>query len=460
MKRRRRDFLRDMAAAAAAVAAWAAPAAGQLAIPPRMTPKGPKAAPLPPAAVPAVGVLPAPSENKGRAGTYEAKTSHAGYNYHVYVPKGYGDAAPAGLHLFFHGQGGGKGAPHFGQWSKHFLEPCNLIGINMQYTDGDNAKDTGGKVDAAVEALRQVMADYKIVAGRGAVGSFSGGGLPHERLLAKFGKVPLGSPSPCPFNHSSLYGSNYWADPTGCATMSWFVGVGTKEWNMGMPTLGTSQTKRAEQLLQAALRGGPADVHFKVTKDKGHTIGDADVRDSAALFARSQLAFAPFLYEPDYAAPALAGVARQANTLALGRASAAIEKALADPKLDAAAKPAAEDLKAKIGGRIDAALAMTRQLVTDDVLLAVYYGNLLAQQLGTHAKAADLKAAVAEARKSPAYTAHSQAFAEFVSKFRNLFQGAGLASGAEPFLESLKTRAAATSLLGKMAAEILTMGGP
>ena len=66
--------------------------------------------------------IPKPSENKGKPGTYQAKTSHEGCNYYVYVPKSYSDDNPAGLHLYFHGQGGQGGASGFGQWATQFLE--------------------------------------------------------------------------------------------------------------------------------------------------------------------------------------------------------------------------------------------------------------------------------------------------------------------------------------------------
>jgi len=85
---------------------------------------------LAPAAAPPAAPAPQPEKpaagNKGRTGSYQCTTSHAGYNYYVCVPKGYSDESPAGLHLYFHGQGSGGSAPNFGQWAKHFLEPFNL----------------------------------------------------------------------------------------------------------------------------------------------------------------------------------------------------------------------------------------------------------------------------------------------------------------------------------------------
>ncbi|MBM4018577.1 MAG: hypothetical protein FJ288_09665 [Planctomycetes bacterium] len=418
----------------------------------------PAAAAGAPAAPPAAPASPQPSENKGRTGSYECKTSRAAYNYYVYVPKSYSDENPAGLHLYFHGQGGGGSAPHFGQWARHFLEPQNLIGINMQYTDGDNGKDTAGKVEAALEAIRQTMADYKVILGRGACGSFSGGGLPHEKLLDKFSKHAPGGPAPCPFNHAALYGSNYWADPTAAAApMSWFVGVGTKEWDMGQPTLGASQTRRAEQLFAAALKGGCADAYFKVTKDKGHSISDADVRDSAAQFRRSCLAFAPFLYEKDYPEPQLAPLAKAANALALGRAAAALERLAADPKADAALKARAAALKKKVDDRIGAALALLRELAEQDPPLCDYYTNIFMQQLGAHPAAKDALAALAAARKKPDFQPALAACVQFWTNFKGMITGQALAPGAARFLEDARARAGDESLLGKMAAELMAM---
>ena len=410
-----------------------------------------------PPAVPAPSGGPAPSANKGKTGTYDCKTSHSGYNYYVFVPKSYSEDNPAGIHIYFHGQGGGGGAPNFGQWTKHFLEPLNLIGINMQYTDGDNAKDSSGKVDAAVEAIRQTMADYKIIFGRGAVGSFSGGGIPHEMLMDKFGKHALGGSASCPFNHSALYDSNYWGEPTGLPPMSWFIGLGTKEWGMGQPTLGTTQVRKADQLMMAALKGGSADVYLKITKDKGHSISDEDVRDSAAQFRRSDLAFAPFLYDKDYPEPQLAPIVRAANSMALGKAAASLDRLATDAKADEAVKAKATALKKKIDDRIEAVLALAKELGQDDPVLCNYYGNVFTLQLGTHPKAKELKDILAEAHKRPGYAAVPPLFVPFATNLKSMFSGPALAPSASKFLEDVKAKAGEKSLLGKMATEFLGM---
>ena len=68
-----------------------------------------------------------------------------GYSFFVYVPDSYSEDNPAGIHMFFNGQGGCANNGDFGRWART-CEQHNLIGINMQYKDGDNARDTGGKV--------------------------------------------------------------------------------------------------------------------------------------------------------------------------------------------------------------------------------------------------------------------------------------------------------------------------
>jgi len=419
-------------------------------------PAAPGGAPAKPPAPPPVEKQPGP--NKGRTGTYECKTSRDGYNYYVCVPKTYSDASPAGLHLFFHGQGSGGSAPNFGQWAKYFLEPYNLIGINMQYTDGDNAKDTSGKTEAAIEAIRQTVADYKIILGRGAVGSFSGGGLPHEKLFEKFGKFAPGGPSPCPFNHSALYDSNYWADVTGLPPMSWFIGLGGKEWNMA--GLGASQTRKADQLFGAALKGGCADIYLKVASDKGHEISDADLRDSARQFRRSDLAFAPFLYERDYPEPQAAVIVRLANTLALGRAAASADRLLADAKADEKVKAKAEAVKKKIEDRIGAVTALAKELADADLVLLTYYGNIFVQQLGPHPRAKDMKDLLAQAKKQPTYAPALATCANLWTNSKSVFQSGRLAAGAAKFLEDAKAKSGENSLAGKMAAEFLLMQEP
>ncbi len=311
----------------------------------------------------------APSANKGRSGTYQVELG-GGYNYYVCVPASYSDSKPAGLHIFFHGQGGQGGAPNFDGWRGPFLEAYDLIGINMQYMDGDNGRDTQGKARAAHHALLQTMADYKIVVGRGVICSFSGGGMPHGTLANGYSRT---RGRDWPFCHSAIYSSNYWANAAqGCA-MSWFVSVGTKEWGLATPTLGQVGTARTGDLYDALRHGGCSDIHFKITKDKGHTITAEEVAASATEFARSDLAFAPFLYLPDYGDKALSGPVRACAALALGPASAMLAKLKAKTGNPPELAAKIDALQSLVDARVARIQAVSTQLCADDPVLASYY---------------------------------------------------------------------------------------
>ena len=399
--------------------------------------------------------VPKPSENKGKPGTYLVKTGRDGYNYYVYVPKSYSDDNPAGLHLYFHGQGGGGGASGFGQWATSFLEPLNLIGINMQYMDGNNANDTGGKVAAALEAVLQVSADYKILPRRGVVGSFSGGGLPHAGFNARFARgSSLMQP---PFIHAALYGSNFWQRAAGSPQMSWFIGLGSEEWGMGQPTLGSTQPARFAEVLKETAQGGSLDVYLKITKGKGHAITDADVADSARQFRRSDLAYCPFLYAADYREPQLRPIVATANKLRLGEAATAADALLATPGISEDLKKKATALKEKISKRVDAVVALVNELAEQDPILSNYYGPVFMKQLAGQPKAAEVKKVLTEARKNKNVGAAMAAWGQFAKTFDKMFNGPKLVESAVPTLEKIKEAAGEKSLLGKMAAEFLTM---
>jgi len=401
--------------------------------------------------VPAFGVE--PSENAGRRGTYQCTTGNATYKYYVCVPKSYADDNPAGLHLFFHGQGVPRG-PGFGAWSKHFLEPFNLIGINMHYTDGDNSRDTEGKVAAAVEAIQQTIADYKIIRGRGVVCSFSGGGLPHALLASKYAKRPV-KRGAWPFNHSAPYGSNYRTNVWGLATMSWFLGLGEKEWNLAGAGLGRSQTKCTEELYREAVKGRCPDVYLKITKGKGHSISEGDRVDSAKGFRRSDLAFCAFLYADGFAEKELQPIVKRANDLELGRAAKAVETLLKNPKLDAALRKKAERVRDRIASRSEAVIKLSAELVENDVVLANYYGKRFEKQLKGHPREAELKKILAPVRKKERSTRAMLTPFASVTKF---FTDAGrLQPGVASGLKKVRSKAGENSLLGKMATEFLAL---
>lgn len=393
---------------------------------------------------------PKPSENAGRKGTYQVKTSRPGNNYYVCVPASYSETNPAGLHVFFHGQNGQSGAPNFGSWAKHFLEPHNLIGINMQYEDGDNQKDTEVKVKAAQEAIAQTLADYKVVAGRGAVASFSGGGLPHA--LFYDGQAKHGRGAAWPFSHASLYSSNYRTKLAQQKTtpMTAFIAVGQGEWTLA--SLGSDGLARMTELLNDSAQGAPSDLYFKVIKGKGHSIVDEEVAESANGFRRGDLAFAPFVYAPDYAEKEFRAIVEDANNLLLGRAAGAIDR-LPDPLKAKGAK-----LLEKIDVRVQSILALMKDLAENDAVLTSYYGPLFTRQLQGHAAAKDLKALLAAGTKRPGHNRTLALLPAFQKNYRGIFDGNGMMVPPQaPFLEQVKSTAGTGSQIGHMAADYLLL---
>ena len=341
-----------------------------------------------------------PSANAGRTGAYKASTRYAGCDYQVCVPSTYSVDNPAGVHLFFHGQNGQQWSHDFGRWKKHLLEPFNLIGINMHYEDGDNAKDTETKVMAAQQAVAQICADYKVIVPRGVVSSFSGGGLPHGLTAEKYASV---RGARWPFTLSALYGSNYWKDASLGVPMAWYIAVGSDEWNMGKPSLGQSALARAGELYRAGARSGGPDLFVQVTAGKGHTIEDRDAELAAKLFALSDLAFTPCIYVPDYTdkeLKELRPVVELANAVKTGAASAALAKLLAKPGLAEPVQAAATRLHARLATRLDAVAAMVARLAEEDAVRAAYYGPLLLAQLKGAAQEKDARAALAAAAKT------------------------------------------------------------
>lgn len=402
----------------------------------------------------APAAAPQPSKNQGRVGTYQVPTTIGAYNYYVSVPASYDGTRPAGLHLFFHGQNGQGGAKEFGGWRAAFLEKYRLIGINMEYTDGDNGKDTDGKVKAAQEAIAQVTADYKIVQ-RGAVASFSGGGLPHGLMTEQFGKAR--SPQ-WPFCHSTLYSSNFFRDPTPSAPMSWCITIGTEEW--ALADLGRTAVARAGELYQASLKNGTPDIRFVMTR-KGHTIPGEDVTASAKAFAISDLAFGAFLYPPEYPEKELRTLVEQANRQQPAAAVAALAKLLAKPTLDAAVKTKAETLQTMINERLDQLAAMLKSLPGEDPVLAMWYGPQLLAQLKGDAREKDLKAALATAMKTKDAQSALAAHAELAKQFTSLFGGgsnAGVVPDKRPLVTSLTPLLPTTSRAGANLTDITAAG--
>jgi hypothetical protein len=396
-----------------------------------------------------------PSANAGKKGQYSAPTSVGDYSYHVFVPASYSDDNPAGLHLHFSGQGGCAENNYFGQWAKHFLEPFNLIGINMKYPDGDNMKNTSGKVAAAREAIAQVIADYKVIVGRGVICSFSGGGLPHGMLFGQSGKTR--GPD-FPFCQMAQYSSNFNARiPPGTCSLGWFFSVGSAEW--GLASLGKSATSHMADLLEQAAKGGDTDLFLKIIKGKGHSIDDAEVASSSVIFKRADLAHAPFLYEPDYPEEKLAPLVKQANALTLGPVLPALERILNDGKSTDDLKKKAEALKQRVTGRVKAIMDVANGLATSDPVLFAYYARKFSPQLAGLPEAKELQTLTQKTTSSkdfPRWTAQLKTFSEIVQQAFTA-SCTPLNAKAVPLIEEVQKTAPEKSLLGQMAAEFLLL---
>ncbi|MEI6970835.1 MAG: hypothetical protein WCL44_04895 [bacterium] len=335
-----------------------------------------------------------PSANKGRSGVYQCKTDTPAYNYWVYVPASYSEDKPAGLHIFFHGQNNSQGADNF--WvSRAMLDSFNLIGINMEYTDGDYRKDTDGKLAAAEQAVQQTMADYKVIPGRGIMASFSGGGIVHSLYFSRNGKQSSADRNTkWTFNLNALYGSNFQASPAGVNGSSWLVSLHENERNMGLPTVGVSQTRVArEAILASRVDGGPAEVVFLYVKGAGHGITGTDTAWVAQLFQRTDLAFAPFVYTPDYPEQELRQAVAAINRLAYGRAESAISQVLALHNAPPGVKAKAESLSRQMSDRIEDIVAMGKSMSENDPILCDTYGKTLVSQFAGHSRLAEIKAA-------------------------------------------------------------------
>ena len=398
---------------------------------------------------------PQPSANKGKAGQYQCHTSHAGYDYWVAVPASYSDSNPAGIHVFFHGQNCPQTAEScIPVWSKYESDPFNIIQVNMQYQDGDNMKDTPGKVAAAREAIAQTFADYKIVAGRGVVCSFSGGGVTHGLL---FQQVAKSRGPEWPFCHSAQYSSNYRVPAPGAAPpMSWFFSVGSDEWSLAK--LGEDATIHMMELEGAAAKAGVPDVQLKVIKGKGHSIDDREVEQSAKGFRRSELAFAPFLYEPDYTDNTLGPIVKQANALTLGPAMSALDRLIASKGTPDATKTKAEALKKHIADRVAAIVKVSHELADTDAILCNYYLPKYAQEIAGLPEAKELQTLLGKSDALKQLPQVSPLFMGFKAQLKTMFSPTcQLAPAAVPYLEQVVKVAGDKSEFGGMAAEFLLL---
>lgn len=396
-----------------------------------------------------------PGDNADRRGSYQAHTGMPGNDYWVHVPSNYDPTQPVGLALFFHGQNGQGGAKNAWSVGTDILEHHNLILVNMQYQDGDNMKDTAGKVDAAKIALGQVMADYPIVAGRGIIASFSGGGLPHAMLQSQLGQARgPGRGYHWPFCHSALTGSNFRAPATGTVPMTWFVAVGQKEW--GMANLGSDNSLRIGELCREA-KANP-DFTMRVEAGKGHSISGGDRAASEAMFARAELFFGPFIHTPSYADRAFKQVLEAGMQLRYGSCLDALESLLADDGLDPTLRASAQRLRGIVTARADAMLALLEQLAQDDPLLASHYlGLAKANHLKRHPheeRVADLLKATS---RSDAYRAAAKAAGWWYQHAGGLVAGGDLAPQHRETVAAISEQVPASSLIGTWAGELLKL---
>lgn len=393
----------------------------------------------------AAAVLPKPSANAGRTGSYQVQCGTPGHSYWVAVPEA-PSGAHFGLHVFFHGQNGQGGAQHFGQWKRALLDPFALIGINMSYADGDNQKDTAGKVASARAAALQVMADYPVVPGRGMVACFSGGGLPCGLW---YGEAARARGPGWPFTAVALYSANYRQGVQPLPETGWFVGVNQQEWTLAQ--LGATQTARFAEALAAIPKSGP-DQRFLCLPGVGHSIDNRAVAAAAAVFRRVDLAYAPFIHLPAGTPKALAAIIAQANAGQLGPAAAALGR------LKAGADPG--DLAARIDARAAAQIALVAELAEADPHLAAFYGTRFAKGLKGHAREAELAALLAPLQKER--RKETQAAAAALDAFARLFpqafaKDATIAAAAVPALQQIVSAAGERSNLGRMAADLLAL---
>lgn len=396
----------------------------------------------------AAPVLPKPSANAGKTGTYQVESGSPGNSYYVSVPN-LPPGTHVGLHLFFHGQNGQGGAGSFGLWEKRLLEPFALIGINMCYADGDNLKDTAGKVAAAKAAVLQVMADYPVVPGRGMVACFSGGGLPCGLW---YGESARNRGPAWPFTALALYSSNFRQGVQPLPDTGWFVGVNQQEWTLAQ--LGATQTARFGEALAALAKSGP-DQRFLSIPGVGHSIDDRAVEAAAALFRRIDLGYAPFIHVPTGTPKPLLGIIAGANAGQLGQAAGALGKL----KPGAVPAEAVADLQQRIDARAKEQVALIGELAGSDPHLAVFYGMRFSKGLKGHPREAELSAALAPLLKDRKPT---QAAAAAMDAFAKLFpqafaKDATIAAAAVPALEQMVKAAGERSNLGRMAADLLAL---
>ncbi|HYE07120.1 MAG TPA: hypothetical protein VEL07_16525 [Planctomycetota bacterium] len=361
-----------------------------------------------------VPLVVAPSANKGKLDAYHVQTGIPGASYNVNA-KFYDAERPAGLHVYF----GSEGAKEKDETWREFEEPAlkrhNLVGINLAFKDGDYRQDTSGKIKAARIACAQVIADYpRIIPGRGILAAFSQGGVAVAQWVAA-GKEP--SPA-FPFSHVSLYSTEFRGTPPEGGGLSWFIGLGIKEWEHGEQMTASQYARDLMQqlLLQAAKKNGCQDVYLSLW-DKGHELKIAEVAASSEVFARSEIALAPFVHPADFADGPAAKWVAAANAHAFGAALNGLDKLIDEPKTAESDRVRLMDLRGRIAGRIEDLAGLVESLRESDPMLAAYYARLGSAQLGKHEKAAQFTAVLSALAKDDLYVKAARAHEAFVTAF-------------------------------------------
>lgn len=402
-----------------------------------------------------------PSPNAQRLGTYQAETGIADYHYWVYVPKSYAKANDAGISLFFHGQNSQRGAANFPGTLIQMLERHRLIGINMQYMDGNNTKDTNGKVDAAIIALGQIMADYRVLPGRGNISCFSGGGHPSSLLMQRLARRSAGARigRDWPFCQASIYGTNfsdYKGDYADLITMNWQFCLGEKEWNLYQ--FGPRLTAISAALLHAPHTS--RDINLKMTIDKGHTITADDLAASAAMFERSDIMHAPFIPEhglaDDTGLAACRDAARERN---LQEAITRATRVADDRTASSTVRRQAKAIVSLINERADVMVGLVTHLSKTDPVLATYYvSEALRQVQGLEQptkRLERLRDALLNAK--PVVTANAAA-EQWIQRYPDLIGGNGLLKPEHrPWVESIIASSIPGSSIHTWASEYLAM---
>ncbi len=355
-----------------------------------------------------------PSANKGKLDAYHVQTGIPGASYNVNA-KFYDATRAAGLHVFFGAEGAKDKDETWREFEETTLNPHNLVGINLAFKDGDYRQDTSGKIKAARIACAQVMADYpRIIPGRGILAAYSQGGIAVAQWITA-GKEP--SPA-FPFSHVSLYSTEFRGTAPEGGKLSWFVALGTKEWDYGeqMPASAYARDLMQQLLQQAAKKNGCQDVYLSLS-DKGHQLKMEEALASAEIFARSEIALAPFVAAADFPDGPAAKWVAAANAHALGAALTGLDRAIDDRKTAESDRVRLMDLRGRIVVRVDDLAGLVERLREADPVLAAYYARMGMAQLGKHEKATGFTAALAALSKDEVYVKAARAHDAFVAAF-------------------------------------------